>query len=171
MPPPVEAKKAMFQREKARGRSSAVARDGPGPDGAIDYGPPPDRPCGTPRTPHAAARRSSLELARAWSPPRCHYGPDDRGAAVPGTCGDHGFARSSRQTSTALEPTGPQHVAPSTGRHAGTEAVLLRPAAVVGLERTLHEGPPRSSLPNRAADRRYLDRSFDNGWGVETGPA
>ena len=77
-----------------------------------------------------------------WSPTRCHYGPDDRDAAVLGTCGDHELARSGRQTSTALKPTRPQHIASGAGGHAGTEAMLLRPTAVIGLERTLHEGPP-----------------------------
>jgi hypothetical protein len=84
-----------------------------------------------------------------WSPTRGHFGPDDRAAAVLGTCGDHVLARSGRQTSTALEPARPQNVASGAGGHAGTEAMLLRPAAVIGLKSTLHEGPPRSDEPRR----------------------
>ena len=163
----VAAQKAKFHKEKERVKRRGDRRGGRALDGAIGSAPLPYRPCATQRTQRAADRRLSPELAPSWSPPRCHYGPDDRAAAVLGTCGDHELARSGRQTSTALKPAGTQHIASGAGGHAGPEAVLLRPAAVIGLERTLHEGPPRSDFPNGDTDRRYLD----NGCGVETGPA
>jgi hypothetical protein len=143
----VGVKKAMFHKEKEWGRPHEDLLDVHALDDAIDSAPLRFRPCAIQQKQCAADRRLSQELAPSWSPPRCHYGPDDRAAAVLGTCGDHELARSSRQTSTALEPAGTQHIASGAGGHAGTEAVLLRPAAVIGLERTLHEGPPRSASP------------------------
>jgi hypothetical protein len=119
------------------------------PGGASDCAPPQFRQRGTLRTRHEAARRRSVEMEPTWSPTRCHYGPDGRGAAVLGTCGGHELARSGRQTSTALEPARPQNIASGACGHAGTEAMLLRPAADIGLERTFHEGPPRSTEPRR----------------------
>lgn len=163
----VAAQKAKFHKEKGRETQHGVRRDGLALGDVSGSEPPPSPPCAKQRTRPAADRRSSQGLAPSWSPPRCRYGPDDRDAAVLGTCGDHELARSGRQTSTALEPAGTQDIAPSAGGHAGTKPVLLRPAAVIGLERTLHEGPPRSDFPDGVTDRRYLD----NGCGVETGPA
>jgi hypothetical protein len=117
--------------------------------GANDCEPPQFRRRATLQTRHAAAPRRSMEMEPTWSPTRCHCGPDGRGAAVLGTCDGHELARSGRQTSTALEPARPQNIASGACGHAGTEAMLLRPAAVIGLERTLHEGPPRSTEPRR----------------------
>lgn len=136
--------------------------------GEDDSEPPQFQLCGTLRTRRAAARRRLMVMEPTWSPTRCHYGPDGRDAAVLGTCGGHVLARSGRQTSTALEPARPQNVASSASGHAGTEAMLLRPAAVVGLKSTLHEGPPRPDEPRRGPQ---IVASIDNGCGVETGPA
>lgn len=53
-------------------------------------------------------------------------------------CRDRGFARSSRQTVTALGPTSLQHGLATARTHTGTEPMLLGPTAVIGLERALH---------------------------------
>ena len=165
--------RAEWQKAKRQKESGWNPLPGPRPDtpalgGASDSEPQLFRPCGTLRTRRAAARRRSMVMEPTWSPTRCHYGPDDRAAAVLGTCGGHELARSGRQTSTALEPARPQNVASGAGGHTGTEAMLLRPAAVIGLKSTLHEGPPRSVEPRRGP---RIVASIDNGCGVETGPA
>lgn len=147
--PPAAARKAIFHWEKGRGRKRAIHLGAPESDAAIDCAPLRFPPCATPRTPHAAVRSKSREMTPTLSLPRCHCGPDGRASAVLGTCGDHELARSGRQTSAALQPARTQDVASGAGGHAGTKSVLLCPAAVIGLERTLHEGPPRSPPPRR----------------------
>ncbi len=89
------------------------------------------------RTPHAAVWRfledrvcrctTRLRPERAVRPQQCVR-----------TRGALGCARSSRQTVTALGAPRLQHGTASTGAHPKAEAMLLGPAAVIGLVGALH---------------------------------
>lgn len=74
------------------------------------------------------------------------------------TSDGHGFARSGRQASAALESTGTKNVPAGSSGHAMTKAVLLGSAAIVGLERALHFGPPRPSGLPAAFGSMLIDR-------------
>ena len=115
------------------------------------HGPADGAGCERRRNPPCVALRT--RRAAGWPRPGWRGGSPTRdraergalGAGARGRCDGHGYARSGRQASPALEPARPQHVASRTGRHAVTEAVLLGTASVVGLEGALHGVPPRPS--------------------------
>ena len=146
LPHPAAKQKAKHLTGKADFWRPEAPQDGRALASAGDSAQRRFRPCGKRRTRLSAARQPT-PTTPTWLPPPCHYEPDDRAAAVLRTSGDHEFARSGRQPFAALKATRSQNIATCTGGHAGTEAMLLRPAAVIGLERTLHEGPPRPGDP------------------------
>ncbi len=140
-------------------RCADVQSDGPEHDGGWCCGQPPIRPCGVWRKRGAAVHRPAHRARPQMSPTHTRDGPEDRDGVALRTSGGHEFARSGRDSSAALEPTGSKDVAAGSGGHPGTETVLLGSTSVIGLECALHGMPPRSSGLVSAFKSMLFDRN------------
>lgn len=118
---------------------------------------PPARRVGRWRTPHAGEWRCRVDRRE-----RCttglRPGPGDPRRRGAGKSYVSGSARSRREAVTTLGATGLEHRPTGSGAHPGTESVLHRPAALVGLVGALHAallGPPDG------AARQSIDPPWD----------